>query len=195
MSRIAFALRLSAIFAAFGLLQALRAQAADSLPAYEPHPVAPGVIKIYGSGMNGMVAEWEKGFRRFQPGVQFENRFPSSDGWSAGMEAAGADIGASGREPVLTEYLSFDETFGYDPTEVAVATGAYDKKGKTWAIIIYVNKDNPLTELPMAQLDGIFGAQRTGGYKGYKWDDRVRTRREQKYQDLGAIGPDGKVGE
>ena len=113
-------------------------------------------------------------------------------GWSAGMEAAGADIGASGREPVLTEYLSFDETFGDDLTEVAVATGAYDKKGKTWAIIIYVNKDNPLTELTMAQLDGIFGAQRTGGYKGYKWMPEYARGAQQKYQDLGAIGPDGK---
>ncbi len=192
MSRIAFALRLSAILAVFGLLPALRAQAADSLPAYEPQPVAPGVIKVYGSDMSGMVAEWEKGFSRLQPGVRFENRFPSSDGWSAGMEASGADIGASGREPMLTEYLSFNETFGYDPTEVAVATGAYDKKGKTWALIIYVNKDNPLTQLTMSQLDGIFGSERTGGYNGFKWMPQYGRGADENIRAWGGLGLSGK---
>lgn len=174
------------------LLQPAPARAADSLPEYAPRPVPPGVIRIYGSDLNGLVGAWEKSFSRLHPGVKFESNFPSSDGWSAGMEADRDDIGTSGREPVLTEYLSFNETFGYDPTEIRVATGAYDIKGKTWAVVIYVNKDNPLTRLTMDQLDGIFGSERTGGYKGYKWMPQYVRGPEKNIRTWGQLGLTGK---
>lgn len=175
-----------------GILQTPRAQAASPLPDYRPQPVPRGAIKVYGSDLNGQVLAWEKGFARLQPGVRFENRFPSSDGWSAGMEADDADIGTSGREPVLTEYLSFNETFGYDPTEVPVATGAYDKIGKTWAIVIYVSKDNPLSGLTLDQLDGIFGSQRTGGYAGYQWMPQYGRGPDKDIRTWGRLGLTGK---
>ena len=174
------------------LLQALPTLAAVALPDYKPHAVPPGTITVYGSDLAGLVKRWEQDFSRLHPGVTFQSRFPSSDGWSAGMEASGADIGTSGREPVLTEYLSFDETFGYNPTEVAVATGAYDIKGKTWAEVIYVNKDNPLTKLTMTQLDGIFGSERTGGYKGYKWMPQYGRGADKNIRTWGQLGLKGK---
>lgn len=192
MNQLSSALRASAAIAIFALLQPLRAQGADALPDYTPHTVPAGVITVYGSDLAGLVQSWEKDFARIHPEVRFQSRFPSSDGWSAGMEAGGADIGTSGREPVLTEYLSFDETFGYNPTEIAVATGAYDIKGKTWAEIIYVNKSNPLTHLTMAQLDGIFGSQRTGGYDGYKWMPEYARGADENIRTWGQLGLEGK---
>lgn len=74
----------------------------------------------------------EKAFRQVQPGVTFINNFRSDDGWTAGMEADDDDIGAAGREPALTEYLSFYETFGHNPTEIKVATGGYNTVGASW---------------------------------------------------------------
>lgn len=192
MSRIALACRLSVIVAGFGLLQAPHVWAANALPDYTPQTVPAGVIKVYGSDLAGVVQSWESDFSRLHPGVQFQSRYPSSDGWSAGMEASDADIGTSGREPVLTEYLSFDETFGYNPTEIAVATGAYDIKGKTWAEVIYVNKSNPLTHLTMAQLDGIFGSERTGGYKGYQWMPEYARGADKNIRTWGQLGLKGK---
>ncbi len=142
------------------LLQTLRAQAADAPPNYTPHPVSPGVITVYGSDLAGLVKSWEQDFSRLHPGISFQSRFPSSDGWSAGMEAADADIGTSGREPVLAEYLSFDETFGYNPTEIAVATGAYARQGRTYNLgwIARPSLDNAsspsaLRSLPWPSLD------------------------------------------
>jgi phosphate transport system substrate-binding protein len=174
------------------LLQAPGTRAAETLPNYAPHAVAPGAISIYGSDLGGLIREWERDFSRLHPGITFQSRFPSSDGWSAGMEAAGADIGTSGREAVLTEYLSFGETFGYNPTEIAVATGAYDIKGKTWAEIIYVNKDNPLKQLTMSQLDGIFGSERTGGYKGFEWMPEYARGADGNIRTWGQLGLTGK---
>jgi phosphate transport system substrate-binding protein len=186
-------LRSIAGLAVLGLFQASgHAQQTDALPAYKPQSTQQGVVRIYGSKMSGLVEVWEKGFGRYQPGIRFENKFPSSDGWSAGMEAGGADIGSSGREVMLVEYLSFNETFGYDPTEITVASGAYDKKGKTWAITIYVNKDNPISRLSMRQLDGIFGSERTGGYRGLKWMPQLGRGAEQNIRTWGQLGLTGE---
>lgn len=192
MYRLVSAPRMAGVGVVLCLLQALGAPAAETLPDYAPHPVAPGVISIYGSDLGGLVKEWEQDFSRLHPGMTFQSRFPSSDGWSAGMEAAGADIGTSGREPVLAEYLSFGETFGYNPTEIAVATGAYDIKGKTWAEIIYVNRENPLTQLTMSQLDGIFGSERTGGYKGFEWMPEYARGVDKNIRTWGQLGLSGK---
>src|SRR5262249_42103780 len=144
------------ILTLFGLApMSVSAQDLTSLPSYEPDRKVSGVIRNFGSDLSGIVKIWEDGFRKYQPDIRFDDKFPSSDGANAGLISGLADIGTSGREPVLTEFLSFNETFKYDLETIAVATGAYDLKGKTWAVVIFVNKDNPLTKLTMKQLDGI----------------------------------------
>ncbi len=148
-------------------------------------------IRLYGSGLNGLGDALCEAFRKHHPKAKFENRFPSSDGWVSGLEAGIADIGISGREVMLTEYLSFTETFGYKPVTVSIATGAADIKGRTWAIAIYVNKDNPVQGLTLKQLDGIFGEARTGGYDGLVWQpERGRSAKDniRRWSQVGLTG-------
>jgi len=170
----------------------LGAQDRDSLPDYNADHHISGVIRIFGSDLGGMVQVWEDAFHKYQPDVRFDDSFPSSDGAVGGLISGVADIGASGREPVLTEFLSFNETFKYDLQTVAVATGAYDIKGKTWAEVIFVNKDNPLTKLTMKQVDGIFGAERTGGYDGYKWSSKAARPASDNIRTWGQLGLTGE---
>jgi len=151
-----------------------------------------GVIRNFGSDMSGMVQIWEAGFHKYHPDVRFDDKFPSSDGATAGLITGVADIGTTGREPTLTEFLSFNETFKYDLETIAVATGAYDLKGKTWAIVIFVNKDNPITKLTMRQLDGIFGAERTGGYVGYRWFPQAARGAKDDIRTWGQLGLTGE---
>ena len=54
----------------------------------------------------------------------------------------------------------------YMPTELSVATGGYENRGTLWAFQIVVNKENPLKQLTMDQLERIFGSERTGGWEG-----------------------------
>lgn len=164
----------------------------SSLPSYKPEQKVTGVIRNFGSDLAGMVKVWEEGFRKYHPGVQFDDKFPSSDGAVGGLISGVADIGTSGREPVLTEFLSFNETFKYDLDTIPVATGAFDIKGKTWAVVIFVNKDNPLTKLTMKQLDGIFGAERTGGYRGYKWYPELGRTAQDDIRSWGQLGLTGE---
>src|SRR5215813_3568859 len=51
----------------------------------------------------------------------------------------------------------------------ALVTGAFDVEGKTNGPVIFVHQDNPLTQLTVKQLDGIFGSERTGGLRGFQW--------------------------
>jgi phosphate transport system substrate-binding protein len=155
-----------------------------NLPEYRPGTKVHGVIRNFGSPLSGLVKMWEEGFCAFQPDITFKDDLSSSDAAIGGLETGVADLAPNGREPALTEFLSFFETFKHDgPFQIAIATGSYDVPGRTWAEIIFVNKDNPLSRLTMKQLDGIFGEARTGGWDGYRWiaaparsaNDNIRT--------------------
>ena len=163
----------------------------SSLPAYQPEQKVSGVIRNFGSGLSGLLKAWEDGFGKFNPDVQFDDRLPSSDGAIGGLET-GADLAPSGREPVLTEYLSFNETFNCDPLEIVVATGAYDVVGRTWAVVIFVNKANPISKLTMKQLDGIFGSERTGGYHRYQWMPQEARSARENIRTWGQLGLKGE---
>lgn len=142
------------------------------IPRYTPERQVTGTIRMFGASLGGMVPEWEKGFRKVEPGIRFENRFPSSDAGIAGLVSGVADLGPQAREQTLVERLMFFETFGHPAGSVTVATGGYDVEGMADGLVIFVQKDNPLSRLTMQQLDGIFGAQRTGGFRGFKWSLR-----------------------
>ena len=51
------------------------------------------------------------------------------------------------------------------PTEISVATGGYEKRGSLFAWGIVVNKDNPLNEISLDQLERTFGSERSGGWE------------------------------
>jgi phosphate transport system substrate-binding protein len=62
-----------------------------------------------------------------------------------------------------TEIDQFESKFGYKPTEIRTA---YD------ALAVYVNKDNPLEKITMAQADAVFSkTRRRGGKNVATWGD------------------------
>jgi phosphate transport system substrate-binding protein len=126
-----------------------------TFPVYVPKTVVSGVIRNSGSSLGGLLNAWERGFTKLQPGIRFADDLRSGDAAIGAIESGAADLAINGREPVLTEFLSFAEVFGNDgPFQVTVATGSFDVLGRTWAEVIYVNRDNPLAHLTMDQLDG-----------------------------------------
>jgi phosphate transport system substrate-binding protein len=164
-----------------------------TFPVYVPKTVVSGVIRNSGSSLGGLLNAWERGFTKLQPGIRFADDLRSGDAAIGAIESAAADLAINGREPVLTEFLSFAEVFGNDgPFQVTVATGSFDVLGRTWAEVIYVNRDNPLAHLTMDQLDGIFGAARTGGYQGYKWSSAAARTAASDIRTWGQLGLEGE---
>jgi phosphate transport system substrate-binding protein len=165
----------------------------DDLPSYLPTQQVSGVIRNNGTGFAGLLAAWESGFRKYQPGITFQDSLLSGDAAIGALEAGASDLAPNGREPVLTEFLAFAEVFNNDgPFQVTVATGSYAVLGRTWAPVIFVNKDNPLSHLTMKQLDQIFGAERTGGYSGYKWVSTPARPASENIRTWGQLGLTGE---
>ncbi len=157
------------------------AQPADNtLPVYRP-PAGPnkGILRVFGAGLHGLLKQWEDGYMKHNPDVKIADNPGGSDAAIGVLQHGTAEIAVFGREMELNDYLGFYENHGYNPTEITIASGTYDVPGASWAPIIFVNKDNPLAQLTMAQLDGIFGAERTGAYQGFEWlPDRARSAKE-----------------
>lgn len=162
----------------------------SDLPAYQPGQKFSGTLRNFGSALGGTMAIWEKGFQKYQPDVQFDDH-PNTEGAVPGLVCGVADLGSSGREPVLQEWETFATILKSDLVEIIVATGNYEKK-TTWSDIVLVNKDNPITQLTMKQLDGIFGAQRTGGFEGFKWVTKNARSAKEDIRTWGQLGLTGE---
>lgn len=160
-------------------------------PAYVPEQQVSGTLRFFGVPLMGMVEIWQEGLRRHHPNLRFENTLDSAAAM-AGLYTKVADVGASGREPVLTEYFSFYETFRYPPTEIAVATGAHDVKGGSYGLVVFVHKDNPISQLTLQQLDGIFGSERNGGYDGFRWSPLAARSAREDIRTWGQLGLSGE---
>jgi phosphate transport system substrate-binding protein len=168
------------------------ASSLDNIPSYVPAQQVTGIIRNNGSAFAGLLAAWERGFKKYHRGITFQDSLLSGDAAIGALESGASDLAPNGREPVLTEFLSFSEVFNNDgPFQVTVATGSYEALGRTWAQVIFVNKDNPLTHLTMKQLDQIFGAERTGGYSGYKWVTALARPASENIRTWGQLGLTG----
>lgn len=139
------------------------------LPSYKAEAHVSGVIRNGGFGLGGTLQKWEDAFRKLQPDVSFDDKLPTSDYAFPALVTNTADLGPDGGEPSITETLVFYEKFGYHETPIIVATGAYDVEGRSNGLIVYVNRDNPIRQLTLKQLDGIFGSARNGGLDGFQW--------------------------
>jgi len=67
--------------------------------------------------------------------------------------------------------------FKYKPLGVEVANGSLDVPGKSFALAVFVNKDNPIAKVTLAQLDAIFGSEHLRG-----------SRNARTWGDLGLVG-------
>jgi len=166
----------------------------SSLPPYRPERKVAGPIRNIGGTLGGQLKVWEEGFRRYHPDIRFVDNLLSSEAAIGGLYSGASDLGPSGHDAELMDLLPFTEGFGYYPLEIVVATGAFDPgiKGGSGSLVIFVNKSNPITRLTMRQLDGIFGAERTGGLRGVVWSPDCRRSAKEDIRTWGQLGLTGE---
>jgi phosphate transport system substrate-binding protein len=162
------------------------------LPAYKADQKVSGVIRNYGFGLGGVLKLWEDGFCKIHPSITFDDKLPTSDAAIPALVTGVTDLAPDGGEPAITEALSFFEVYGYPPTGITVASGAFDVEGKSNGPVIFVHKDNPITKISMEQLDGIFGSERTGGMRGFKWTPSDGRGAEKDIRTWGELGLGGE---
>jgi phosphate transport system substrate-binding protein len=169
------------------------AQKLDGLPSYHGNNDQFGEIRIWGNEtMLQMLTAWELGIHEQQRGLRFSDVLPSGAAAIGALYTGVADLGLMGHHSWPMETLAFHEVYGYDPLEIAVATGAYDVPAKMPANVIYVNRKNPITKLTIQQLDGIFGSQRTGGWQGTTWSTASARGTDENIRLWGQLGLTGE---
>src|ERR1700692_4244155 len=77
------------------------------------------------------------------------------------------------------------------PLGIVAVTGSYDVSGWNPPIGVYVNKDNPLAHMSLSQLDGVFGAPRSGAWRDLTWDKSLARGPEKNIRPWGQLGLTG----
>ena len=183
------------LFLLLALLSTGAVSAAESsaLPEYQPAHRISGVIRTWGSPhMGGMLRRWQAGFQRHHPGVAFDDNLKSTAMAISGLSEWTADLALMGRQIYTFEYYGVYRRSLMLPVEIEVATGSLDVPSKSFAVSVFVHQDNPLAKLTLAQLDGIFGAQREGGWQGMKWNRDVARGPEKNIRTWGQLGLTGE---
>jgi len=165
----------------------------SQLPPYKSNQNQLGVIRIHGSQLSfHLIHLWEDAFLKLHPDIRYrDNILPS---WFPGLCAGTEDISVMGHQAWRPDLMAFEQCFGYEPLEILFATGGYDqnRRGNTPGVVIMVHKDNPLSQFTLKQLDGILGAQRSGGWQGTKWTTASARSAKENIRTWGQLGLTGE---
>ena len=165
----------------------------SDLPAYKPGQKLSGTIRVWGSGYfaeGNLGKYWDEGFRKYYPDVEFDYHLKAPALGIPALCIGVADLAPS-RHITFDETLMFERVYERDPVEITVVTGSLNVPGWNYALGIFVNKENPLSKLTLKQLDGIFGAERDGGYDGTTWRTDIARGADQNIRTWGQAGLTG----
>ena len=173
---------------ALGATSEAVAAAADRAPAAN----LSGVLRVCGNDqMAALMQRWGAGFRKLHPDVRIETSLRGSGSGMYGLEMRTADIALMGRPINPYERYGIYERAWVYPVEIEVATGSASQPHKSPAYAVFVHKSNPLAKMTMRQLDGVFGAERGGGWKALTWDASAAHRKDQDIRTWGQLGLTG----
>jgi len=132
-------------------------QVDSGLSAYQKTSGVSGNVNSVGSDtMNNMMTLWAEAFLKMYPNVKVQVEGKGSSTAPPALIAGTSQFGPMSRTMRATEIDQFEAKYGYKPTQLRTS---YD------ALAVYVNKDNPLEQLTLAQVDAAFSKTRRRGYK------------------------------
>jgi phosphate transport system substrate-binding protein len=142
--------------------------------------------------MGPLLEKWQTEFRSYHPDTYFVDDLKGSSSAMMGLEENVADLAIMGRKIVPYDTYGIWRRSHLLPIEIEVATGSYDVPGKSSAIAVFVHEDNPISRLTLEQLDGIFGAQRTGGWQSMEWAPESARSASESIRTWGQLGLHGE---
>jgi phosphate transport system substrate-binding protein len=164
----------------------------SALPEYVPAQRVTGVLRIYGTPLEDLVGKWASAFRGHHGQVRLNAYLINTSQAFAGLVTGSADIGVMGHRQWRNGFRAFEAQFGYAPLEIRFACGSYDDpQGTTPGLMFIVNKHNALGGLTLDQIDGIYGAQRTGGWVNGQWSTACARGSGTDIREWGQLGLTG----
>jgi len=134
---------------------AMAVEVDPALPSYEPTSGVSGAIKSVGSDtMNNMMTLWAEGFLKHYPNVTFEIEGKGSSTAPTALTQGTSNFGPMSRRMKSSEVDEFVAQFGYEPTQLATSIDM---------LAVFVNKDNPIESMTLAEVDAVFSSSRNLG--------------------------------
>ncbi len=116
--------------------------------------VAGNLNSIGSDTLNNMLTFWAEGFRKKYPNVNIQIEGKGSSTAPPALIEGTSQLGPMSRKMKNKELHKFEAKFGYKPTAIGVALDS---------LAVFVNKDNPVKGLSLAQVDAIFSKTHKGG--------------------------------
>src|SRR5688572_17613752 len=127
------------------------------LKSYSKVDGVSGNLNSMGSDtMNNMMTLWSEGFRKIYPNVVIGVEGKGSNTAPTALQEGTAQLGPMSREAKASEQDKFESAHGYKMTQLRPALDA---------LAVFVNKDNPLNEITLEQVDAIYSKGRKKGHK------------------------------
>lgn len=136
-----------------------------NIPEYKPTSGISGNFSSVGSDtLANLMTLWAESFKRFYPNVNIQIQAAGSSTAPPALTEATANVGPMSRKMKDKEIAAFEDRYGYKPMAIPVAIDA---------LAVYVNKDNPIKGMSIADVDAIFSSTRKcGGSKDVtRWGD------------------------
>ncbi len=151
-----------------------------------------GVVRIHATELQQpLIHRWEEHFLKRHPNIRY-NLYTVPNGFG-GIATGTSEIAVVGHTAWRSDLKAFEGVHGYAPLEIMFATGGFNQRtGNTPAPVVFVNRDNPVDCMTLDELDGIFGAQRTGGWNGAAWSTAAARGPEKNLREWGALGLRGE---
>jgi phosphate transport system substrate-binding protein len=129
-------------------------------PGLLPYKASSGVsgnISSVGSDtLNNLMTFWAESFAKYYPNAKVQIEGKGSSTAPPALISGTAQLGPMSREMKGTEIDQFEKKYGYKPTGLRTSVDA---------LAVFVNKDNPIKCLSMAQVDAMFSKSRRRGAK------------------------------
>jgi phosphate transport system substrate-binding protein len=128
-----------------------------ALPAYKAVSGVSGNISSIGSdSLNNLMTLWAENFGKFYPNAKIQIEGKGSSTAPPALISGTAQLGPMSREMKGTEVDAFEKKYGYKPTPIRTSVDA---------LAVFVNKDNPIKCMTIAQADAVFSKSRRQGGK------------------------------
>lgn len=135
------------------------------IPEYKATSGISGNLSSVGSDtLANLMTLWAESFKRVYPNVNIQIQAAGSSTAPPALTEATSNIGPMSRKMKDKEVAAFEDRYGYKPTAIPVAIDA---------LAVYVNKDNPVKGMSIADVDAVFSSTRKCGGKSdiSKWGD------------------------
>lgn len=138
------------------------------------HDVMGNLNAVGSDTMAELMLRWGERLEQSHPGVRLQLQASGSASAPAALIAGTTLLGPMSRQMLPRERASFTERYGYPPTAITV--------GKD-ALLVVVNRHNPIESLSLRQLDAIFSDNRQCG-----GEEAI-----EQWQQLGQDEPPGRI--